>query len=62
MYRAMDLAAQFYQDAYAGPTTEAARARDYVAKRGITAKVAEKFRVGYAPARWDALQSFLASK
>jgi len=62
MYRAMDLAAQFYQDAYAGPTTEAGRARDYVAKRGITAKIAEKFRVGYAPARWDALQSFLASK
>ncbi len=62
MYRAMDLAAQFYQDAYAGPTAEAGRARDYVAKRGITAKVAEKFRVGYAPARWDALQSFLASK
>jgi DNA primase len=62
MYRAMDLAAQFYQDAYAGPTTEAERARDYVAKRGITAKVAERFRVGYAPARWDALQSFLASK
>jgi DNA primase len=62
MYRAMDLAAQFYQDVYAGPTAEAAGARDYVAKRGITAKVAEKFRVGYAPARWDALQSFLASK
>lgn len=62
MYRAMDLAAQFYQDAYAGPTAEAGRARDYVAKRGITAKVSEKFRVGYAPARWDALQSFLASK
>src|SRR4029077_19955636 len=62
MYRTMDLAAQFYQDAYAGPTTEAAGARDYVAKRGITAKVAEKFRVGYAPARWDALQSFLASQ
>ena len=62
MYRAMDLAAQFYQDAYAGPTAEAGRARDYVAKRSITAKVAEKFRVGYAPARWDALQSFLASK
>ncbi len=62
MYRTMDLAAQFYQDAYAGPTAEAGGARDYVGKRGITAKVAEKFRVGYAPARWDALQSFLASK
>lgn len=62
MYRAMDLAAQFFQDAYAGPTPEAARARDYVAKRGINVAVAERFRIGYAPARWDALQSFLASK
>jgi DNA primase len=60
MYRVMDLAAQFYQDAYAGPGGEAARA--YVEKRGISAKVAERFRVGYAPGRWDALQSFLAGK
>jgi DNA primase len=60
MYRTMELAAQFYQDAYAGPGGEAARA--YVAKRGITDKTLERFRVGYAPARWDALQSFLAGK
>jgi DNA primase len=60
MYRVMDLAAQFFQDAYAGPTGEAARA--YVTGRGITAPVADRFRVGYAPARWDALQSFLAGK
>jgi DNA primase len=60
MYRTMDLAAQFYQDAFAGPSGEAARA--YVAKRGITDKTIERFRVGYAPGRWDALQSFLASK
>jgi DNA primase len=60
MYRTMDLAAQFFQDAYAGPTGETARA--YVAKRGITSPTAELFRVGYAPGRWDALQSFLASK
>ena len=60
MYRTMELAAQFYQDAYAGPGGEAARA--YVAKRGISEKTVERFRVGYAPARWDALQSFLAAK
>ena len=60
MYRVMDLAAQFFQDAYAGPGAEAARA--YVEKRGISAKIVERFRVGYAPGRWDALQSFLASK
>jgi len=60
MYRTMETAAQFYQDAYAGPGGEAARA--YVAKRGISDKTVERFRVGYAPGRWDALQSFLASK
>jgi DNA primase len=60
MYRVMELATQFYQDAYAGPGGEAARA--YVEKRGISAKTIERFRVGYAPGRWDALQSFLASK
>jgi DNA primase len=60
MYRTMELAAQFYQDAYAGPGGEAARA--YVTKRGISDKTVERFRVGYAPARWDALQSFLAGK
>ena len=60
MYRVMELAAQFFQDAYAGPAGEAARA--YVDRRGITAKTVERFRVGYAPARWDALQSFLAGK
>jgi DNA primase len=60
MYRVMELAAQFFQDAYTGPAGEAARA--YVARRGITAKTVERFRVGYAPARWDALQSFLAGK
>jgi DNA primase len=60
MYRVMDLAAQFFEDCYAGPAGEAARA--YVEKRGITGKVAQRFRVGYAPARWDGLQSFLAGK
>ena len=60
MYRVMDLAAQFFQDAYAGPGGEAARA--YVEKRGLSARTIERFRVGYAPGRWDALQSFLASK
>jgi DNA primase len=60
MFRVMDLAAQFYQDCYAGPMGEAARA--YVEKRGVNQAVRERFKVGYAPGRWDALQSFLASK
>ena len=59
MYRAMELAASFFEDQYASPAGAAARA--YVEKRGIGSAVRERFRVGYAPARWDALSSHLAT-
>ena len=58
MFRAMELAAAFFEDQYASPAGAAARA--YVEKRGIGATVRERFRVGYAPSRWDALSSHLA--
>ena len=57
MFRAMELAASFFEDQYASPAGDAARA--YVEKRGIGPVVRERFRVGYAPARWDALSSHL---
>ena len=60
MFRALDLAASFFEDQYLSPAGAAARA--YVEGRGIGAAVREKFRVGYAPARWDGLSSHLASK
>jgi DNA primase len=60
MFRALDLAASFFEEQYLSPSGAAARA--YVEGRGIGAAVREKFRVGYAPARWDGLSSFLASK
>ena len=47
MFRAMELAAAFFEDQYASPAGAAARA--YVEKRGIGAAVRERFRVGYAP-------------
>ena len=59
MFRAMELAATFFEEQYASPAGEAARA--YVEKRGIGAAVRERFRVGYAPSRWDALSSHLAA-
>jgi len=31
------------------------RARDYVARRGLTAEMIQRFGIGYAPPRWDAL-------
>ena len=60
MLRALDLAASFFEDQYLSPAGAAARA--YVEGRGIGTAVREKFRVGYAPARWDGLSSHLASK
>jgi DNA primase len=60
MFRVMETAAQYFQEQYAGPGGAAARA--YVEKRGITAAVAGRFRVGYAPGKWDGLSSFLSSK
>src|SRR6185436_6386553 len=39
-----------------------AAARGYVEKRGIGSAVRERFRVGYAPARWDGLSSHLAAQ
>ncbi len=60
MFRVMETAAQFFQEQYAGPAGAAARA--YVEKRGINAAVAGRFRVGYAPQKWDALSSYLAAK
>jgi DNA primase len=60
MFRAMDEAARFFEEQYAAPVGAAARA--YVDKRGIGQAVRERFRVGYAPAKWDALSSHLASK
>jgi DNA primase len=60
MFRVMETAAQYFQEQYASPAGAAARA--YVEKRGIGSAVAGRFRVGYAPAKWDGLSSFLASK
>ena len=60
MYRALDLATSFFEDQYASPAGAAARA--YVEGRGIGSAVRERFRVGYAPGRWDALSSHLAAK
>jgi DNA primase len=60
MFRVMETAAAYFQEQLASPAGEAARA--YVDKRGIGAAVAGRFRVGYAPARWDGLSSHLAGK
>ncbi len=59
MFRALELAAAFFEEQYASPAGATARA--YVEGRGIGPEVRQKFRVGYAPGRWDALSSHLAA-
>jgi DNA primase len=59
MFRAMELAAAFFEAQYASPAGAAARA--YVEGRGIGEAVRARFRIGYAPSRWDALSSHLAA-
>lgn len=60
MTRAIEVAVAFFEAQYAGPAGEAARA--YVTSRGISAATAARFRIGYAPARWDALQAQLTAE
>jgi DNA primase len=38
------------------------KARDYLEKRKINSKVIKKFELGYAPASWNSLQTFLQRK
>ncbi len=37
-------------------------AREYIAKRGVSPEVVQKFRLGYAPDSWDSLQSVLTAR
>jgi DNA primase len=60
MVRLNDLTAAFYVAQLEAPVGE--RARAYLDKRGIGPRVRETFRVGYAPAGWDALVRHLEAK
>lgn len=60
MLRTMDLATTFFEEQLTTPAGEAARA--YLEKRGVSAETRARFRVGYAPAGWDAMQKHLAAK
>ena len=58
MLRAVEAAVAFFEEQLRTPAGAAARA--YLTKRGVSDEVAARFRVGYAPAAWDALQKHLA--
>jgi DNA primase len=51
LYIALERAALFFRQSLSGE----GKARDYLAKRGLTADTIQRFGIGYAPARWDAL-------
>jgi DNA primase len=50
----LDRAAAFYAS-YLWESKEAAKARDYLAERGLREEVLKDFGVGYAPSAWDKL-------
>jgi DNA primase len=53
LYVALERAALYFRQSL----STAANAREYLAKRGLTAETIAKFGIGYAPPRWDALLS-----
>jgi DNA primase len=59
MLRVMDAATSFFEAQLAGSAGGAARA--YLEKRGVSSALRARFRLGYAPPAWDALQKHLAS-
>lgn len=58
LFRIMEAATDFFYEQL-HHSAEGKVARDYVARRGLPGTVIEGERLGYAPARWDGLSSFL---
>ncbi|MFH1656100.1 MAG: DNA primase [Candidatus Omnitrophota bacterium] len=54
-------ASNFYQD-FLFNSKDASVIRSYLEKRGITQATAKKFRLGYAPDKWDSLINYLRGK
>jgi DNA primase len=60
LYEVVELAAQFFEESLQART--GARARGYLADRGLSPETISRFRLGYAPAERFALKEFLGSK
>jgi len=54
-------AAGFFRGQWSDPS-RGRLARDYIAKRGVSDAVAERFGLGYAPDSWDALLNVLGAR
>ncbi|MCS7177244.1 MAG: DNA primase [Candidatus Kapabacteria bacterium] len=57
LYKALQVAAEFYHELLFRP--EGAPARAYAYSRGLTTETLRTFKVGYAPDQWDALLQHL---
>ena len=54
------IATAFYREMLTDPRGEPGRA--YLAKRGVSTEIAEKFQLGYAPSEWSLLADHLKAK
>ncbi len=60
LHEVVDLAAKFFEETL--QSRAGARARGYLADRGITPETQTRFRIGYAPAERFALKEYLGGK
>jgi len=60
LYEVVELAAQFFEESLQSRT--GARARGYLADRGLSPETVARFRIGYSPAERFALKEFLGAK
>jgi len=60
MFEACSLTADFFQKQLLSPSGQAGR--DYLAKRGVSEEMIKLFQVGWAPADWRVLLTYLQSK
>jgi DNA primase len=60
LYDVMELAAKFFEETL--QSARGAKARGYLADRGLPGTIQQEFRLGYAPDDRSALRSYLAAK
>jgi DNA primase len=60
-FKANEAAALYYHNLLINSAV-AAKAKSYLAKRGLTPKTIADFQLGYAPDSWDALKNYLKEK
>jgi DNA primase len=61
LYQANELAAQYFHEQLLN-SPEAKKARNYVARRGVSDRANQAFRLGYGPNNWQALKQYLAER